>query len=37
MPDCQSPEIFFTALIGIFTMALMILYVRETYLRSRGR
>jgi hypothetical protein len=37
MPDCQLPEILFMALIGTFTMALMILSFRETFLRSRGQ
>ncbi len=37
MPHCQFPEIFFTALIGAFTLALMILSLRETFLRSRGQ
>ena len=37
MHDCQLPEILYMALIGTFTMALTILYLREAYLRSHGR
>jgi hypothetical protein len=37
MPHCQLPEILFTVLIGTFTVALMILSLREAFLRSRGQ
>jgi hypothetical protein len=36
MPHCQPAEIFFTLLIGGFTLALMFLTLREDYLRSKG-
>ncbi len=37
MPYCQNAEIFFTALIGAQTLALLILALREDLLRSRSR
>jgi hypothetical protein len=37
MPDCQPAEIFFVVLIGTFTMALLILALREDFLRWKGR
>lgn len=37
MLSLQFPEVFFTALIGTFTLALMVLYLRESYLRSHGK
>lgn len=37
MPDCQAAEIFFTALIGTFTVVLLFLAFREDRLRAKGR
>jgi hypothetical protein len=37
MLDLQFPEVFFTALIGTFMVALLILSVRETQMRSQGK
>jgi len=37
MPDLQLPEILFTLIIGTFTMALLVLTLRESHLRSQGR
>jgi hypothetical protein len=37
MPHCQNAEIFFTALIGALTLALLFLTLREDLLRSRAR
>ena len=37
MPDCQPAEIFFTVLIGSFTLALTMLALREDYLRWKSR
>ena len=37
MPYCQNAEIFFTALIGALTLALLVLTMREDLLRSRSR
>jgi len=37
MPHCQNAEIFFTALIGALTLALLFLALREDLLRSRSR
>jgi len=36
MPDCQIAEILFMALIGAFTVALLVLAFREDRLRSHG-
>lgn len=36
MPDCQLPEILFTALLGTLTAVLLILTFREDRLRSKG-
>jgi hypothetical protein len=35
MPMCQGAEIFFTAIIGSFTLALLILSFREDRLRAK--
>lgn len=35
MPDCQLAEVFFTALIGTLTVALLALAFREDRLRSK--
>ena len=37
MPYCQPAEIFFTALIGALTLALLFLALREDRMRSRSR
>jgi hypothetical protein len=37
MPHCDAAEIFFTLLIGSFTMALLVLALREDYLRWKCR
>jgi hypothetical protein len=37
MPYCQNAEIFFTALIGALTLALLVLTLREDFMRSRPR
>jgi hypothetical protein len=37
MPYCENAEIFFTALIGALTLALLFLTLREDALRSRSR
>ena len=37
MPYNPSAEIFFTALIGALTLALLVLALREDLLRSRSR
>ena len=37
MPDCQPAEIYFTVLIGTFTVALLFLALREDFLRWKGR
>ena len=37
MPYCQNAELFFTALIGALTLALLVLTMREDLLRSRSR
>lgn len=37
MPYCQPAEIFFTALIGALTLALLFLTLREDRMRSRSR
>ena len=36
MPHCQLAELFFTALIGSLTLALLILTLREGSLQSRS-
>lgn len=35
MPQCQAAEIFFTAIIGGLTLALLVLALREDRLRAR--
>lgn len=37
MADIHFPEILFTALIGAFMVALLVLSFREEALRARGR
>ena len=37
MPHCENAEIFFTALIGALTLALLVLTLREDLLRFRSR
>jgi hypothetical protein len=37
MPTCENAELFFTALIGSLTIALLFLALREDFLRLRGR
>jgi hypothetical protein len=36
MPHCQPAELFFTALIGTLTLALLLLALREDLMRSRS-